>query len=396
MFDLATALAWGLQGVGAVGAIWGLFSSDTSAKNKRTGKRRLTERGWFAVGGVVLGLCGFALNQSTEQDRRQAAKSQSALASLRSEQTLDGIKKSRDLLINQKTQAESEAEKQRARADQIQNQLLVVNELQGRLNRSQGGLLASQQSQIGYLSNLAMVQQTISTIELSWLSSERMNQNLEQRVSSDINKYKINLTGNNVFLDKCLLFGDLTISRRPNNAWDLYCVIPTGLGFKGYRLELSPGDPRALWVEGLLDVVLSPTLIIENSKGDLVATSNVATRPESISRTRGYYKFTLDLPHTRFSSLKDHALRIRMPEATRESDLQGLPKSMRLRSLDPLARFDIQWRPVWELKTISKDFAPREPGGDLEEFDVKAAVANVEGFKVSFDRLLSPSGAAKH
>ena len=53
MFDLATALAWGLQGVGAVGAIWGLFSSDTSAKNKRTGKRRLTERGWFAVGGVV-------------------------------------------------------------------------------------------------------------------------------------------------------------------------------------------------------------------------------------------------------------------------------------------------------------------------------------------------------
>ena len=76
--------------------------------------------------------------------------------------------------------------------------------------------------------------------------------------------------------------------------------------------------------------------------------------------------------------------------------IENRSKSMRLRSLDPLARFDIQWRPVWELKTISKDFAPREPGGDLEEFDVKAAVANVEGFKVSFDRLLSPSGAAKH
>lgn len=387
MLDWETVLAWALQGLGAAGAIWGLFSSETSKKDKRTGKRRLTERGWLAALSVVLGVCGFALNQSAAAERAKDDRLRISNESERAEQIKTAALASQQLLESQKAQLEMQAKLERIRADLTSQQLLAVTAAQGDLGQSQANLFASQRSQISYLSNLAVAQQTISRLELSWPSDEAVQRSVSQTIERLNRSVQLDRSGDDVYLGLCLEHGDVRITRRPNAAWRLNCVVMRPQGARPVNVEIAAGDRRMQFLDTFFDVVLSPDLTIENSKGDIIAVSNAVNRPESLNRLQGTYTVTLAPPRTRFSSFIDRALRIRMDVR----QIGSLPRLMRIRSMDPMARFDTRWQPAWRMQAVDQVWVQMDPGADPEPRDVMNAVAPISGFAVSFDKMLRPT-----
>jgi hypothetical protein len=381
-----TIFAWALQALGAVGAIWGLFSSETSTKDEESGKRRLTERGRFAALSVVLGVCGFGLNQINAANRAATDRLRIQHESDRAEEIQRAAEQARLLLVSQKVQLETEAKLQRTRAELIQNQLNTVTGSQQQISLAQNSLFQSQRGQISYLSNLAMVQQNLSSVELGWQGTDEMRDNISRSVDQVARQFKFSGDGDDVYLTTCLSYGDLRLARRPNYTWQIDCIVARPQGRRPVKFEIPLGDARAILVDAFLDSLLSPNLLVLNSRGDTLLTENVSARPESVTRSDGYYTVRMDLPRTRFSSLMDRSLSIRMDvPATR-----GLPVEIRFRSLDPLARFDTRWRPNWQIKTVEVRTVFDPDQDDVLEVPIQAAVAKINGFSVSFDQLMKP------
>lgn len=379
-----TVAVWGLQAIGAVGAIWGLFASETSKKVESTGQRRLTGRGWFALAGITLGLCGFALNQYKDKQRSDREKVRIEAEERRAED----IKRNGEVQLEHRRR---DAEFARAQAKVAQNQLENVKLSQAGIALSQGSLIDSQRSQINFLTGLAMVQQQLSGIELSWPQGRTHSEKITKRIHSAMSEWQIEQSGNNAYFERCISSGDLIMTRRPNYAWKVTCRIFRPMGTLSLSFEVPAGDRRANVLDVFLDDLLSPNLLIHNSRGDILLESNIGSRPIRVERLSGNYRIELEVARTRFSTLADPDISIRMET----QDLRALPKLIRIRSRDPLARFDTQFRPEWKIQTIGSLTMQLEAGEDPEQVDIKAAVAPVRGFRVSFDELLRPSGSRR-
>ena len=371
---------WVLQAIGAVGAIWGLFASETSRKVEGTGRRTLTGRGRFALFGVMLGLSGFALNQYKDKQRSDAEKIRIA-ADLGRAEEIRGNTKLQIRLLELEARLESE------RAGAAKSQLDLVTLSQDRIADSQNSLIFSQRSQIRFLTGLAMVQQELSGMELSWPQEGALGNKISRHLRSVMAERKIDPAGDDVYFEICLSYGDLIMTRRPNYAWQVACSVSRPQGMRSVRFEVPAGDWRASLIDAFLDDLLSPNLLIQNSRGDVLLEANVGSRPIRVERLSGNFRIELEVPRTRFSTLEDRDFSIRMDT----QDLGSLPKLIRIKSRDPLARFDTQWRPEWQMKTIGSVTVQREADMDPEQVDVTAAVAPVRGFRVSFDGLLRPS-----
>jgi hypothetical protein len=382
MITWDTVAVWTLQGIGAIGAIWGLFASETSQKIEGTGRRRLTSRGWFALTGVILGLCGFALNQYKEKVRSERERDRIAADQQRA----------KDIESNTKLQirlSEKEAELAGARAQAAKSQLALVELSQDQIAKSQGSLILSQRSQIDFLTGLAMVQQQLSGIELFWQEQPELRDRISRHVRAVMKEWKIEERGKDVYFEPCFSHGALTMTRRPNYTWQVACIISRPGGQLPVTFEVATGDNRANVIDAFLDDLLSPDFIIENSRGDTLVESNVGARPVRIQREGDSYKIQFEVPRTRFSTLADRSISIRMDT----TDLGPLRKWIRIRSRDPLARFDTQWNTDWQLRKIGTTVVQASADSDPEPIDIKAAVTPVRGFRVSFDPLLRPASA---
>jgi hypothetical protein len=378
---------WGLQAIGAVGAIWGLFASETSKKSEATGRRRLTGRGWFAMASITLGLCGFALNQYKDKQRSDREKARIEAEERRAEdlkREAEAIKRNGQVALEFRKR---DAELADVRAKAAQSQLELVKLSQAQIASSQGSLIQSQRSQIDFLSGLAMVQQNLSGVELSWPEGHALRTKIARHVRAVVDSWETDKSEDDAYLDICLSYGDLVMTRRPNYTWQVSCDVLRPLGRTTRTFEVSAGDRRANLVDALLDHLLTPNLLIRNSRGDTLVETNVGSRPTRVERRSGLYRIQLDVPRTRFSTLADPNISIQMET----QDLESLPTRMRMSSRDPLARFDTQWRPEWQIRTLGSKVIQVTGDRDPEEVDPTAAVAPVRGFRVSFDGLLKPS-----
>ena len=377
MFTWDAVAVWVLQAIGAVGAIWGLFASETSRKDDATGRRMLTGRGWFALTGVMLGLFGFALNQYKDNQRAALQKAKDLADVANAEKTKSDFEV---LKLQAKLQAD--------RAQASKEQLSLVKLSQDQIAQSQGSLINSQRSQISFLTGLAMVQQQLSGIELSWREASGLRNKISQNVDGVIKGWKDH-SENDEYFGRCLSFGDVVMTRRPNYGWQVACRVQRPMGSKFLPFEISSGDKRATLIDEFLDDVLTRNLVIQNSRGDTLLDANVGLRPLRVERRDGIYRMEFEVPRTRFSTLADPNISIRMDT----QNLDTLPRWMRLKSRDPLARFDTQWEPEWQIRTIATVVVQQAADMDPEEVPVKAAVAPVRGFHISFDELLRPSTA---
>lgn len=344
-------VAWILQIAGAGGAIWGLYSSETSEVSGPAGRKRLTGKGRAALVGVLVGVCGFGLNQWQDAQR------------------------------------EADAERQRRVADDRANSdaamLASVREDQQRQN-------ASQLRQIAFLRHLSLVQQQLSGLEFSWATSRAINQRTSDAVRSAIQgglgSERWQPAGADVYYEPCLLHSEFILTRRPNYSWRLDCKVPRPQGLLPVTFELALGDRKTVILDRFLDALLSPQFLLRTSAGEEVASLSTGRRPSRIERRSERFIFGLTPATTRFSALDSANLVFQMDL----TDRALLPERIRVRSLDSLASFDQELDLKWDIRTVEVirtivDVGDTQPTEAVR----RAAVSKPVRIRVNFDRLLN-------
>lgn len=365
-------LAWVLQVLGAVGAVWGLYSKDTSAVNPATQRRALTGRGWLALIGVMLGVAAFGVNQALERRKARAAETQRIAADQRAakaEQTLQQVETLQGSL----------------RDEQVK-QLEVL--------RDQA---ASQARQIEYLNYLALAQQQLRALELRW----RAMRDSEQRVAKSFKanrererrdgKPDWRTAGQNVYLETCLMHGEIVLARRANYSWRLDCKVARPQGMLPVTFEIPADSDQARTVDAFIDAILSPEFSMVTKSGNRLFEFSAANRPKRISRDTTGYVIYHDEFSARLNVLNDGPAHFEM----QFSSGAGLPAAIRVKSLDPLVKLDEWWTTGWRAVTVGKVFTMNEPGEEPIAVDRVVMKSAPHPLNVSFGRLLFPAGGAR-
>ena len=299
------AFAWVLRLLGASGAIWGLFSKDTSKKDPVTNRTSLTARGWLAFAGVSLGVLAFGASQWREAQQARLAEEKRLVSEQRAkdaELTLQQVKAS---------QGDIQAE---------QNQQL-------RLMTAQ---TSAQAQQIQFLSQLALAQQQWAAIELSWPESNGMQDRIARALRA-LPKAAEPPKDRDVYIETCLLHGEIRLTRRSNYSWRLDCKVARPQGMLGISFEIPADDARVKLIDTYLDALLSPRFALTTAAGDELFSFSTAVRPVRIEYGVNGYTIFHDELKTRLSALQNAVGEFRMEI----QDVKGLPERIRVRSRDP-------------------------------------------------------------
>jgi len=348
--DWQDILAWVLQAVGAAGAVWGLYSENTSKEVK--GRKSLTPKGLLALTGILLGIVGFAVNQRNEHQKSTKAEQRAKDA----EQTLARVSSGQSELSGKQ-----------------QTQLGILEEQ-----------TRTQTRQIEFLSNIALAQQQLSGVELSWPTSQMM----QARIGEALRRIQIPAGSRDptqdAYFRTCIEFGEFILTRRANYSWRLDCTIGRPQGILNTTFEIAPGDSRAPFVEAFLDALLSPQFVFMTTAGDEILSFSTAVRPDRIERRDARYTILHNELRTRLSTLRNASGEFRM----QFPNTAGLPSAIRVRSLDPLLRLDTSWQMNWRLKEVGIVRTWVDVGDDPIEVKQFAAASSSHALGATFDRLL--------
>ena len=357
-------LAWALQLVGMSSAAWGLYSNETTHEDSK-GRRHLTIRGWLALLAVVSGGVGLAVNQYRDHQASEAAQE----AQARAEHTAEAA-----------TRALTEL-----RAHQDEQSADLKAQLQGQVQQN------------AFFRHLSLVQQELAGLELSWDAppalSGRVATAIRRAIEGEPFEGRWMPQGNDVYLEPCIRASEFTATRRPNYTWRVDCRVLRPQGLLGIAFELPIGERRTVVFDRFLDAVLSPSFEVRTGGGDSVAVLNTSARPRRVTRQGVRYTFGLDQTGTRFSTLQDAALSLRMDY----TDPALAPSPVRIRSLDPLAPFDQQVALRWDLSVVETLQVPKDaddPESGMISVPRRALLSRPIPLRVDFTPLLSPVGSS--
>ena len=350
------------QLLGASGAVWGIFSKDTSKKDPVTNRTSLTARGWLAFAGVSLGVLAFGASRNgVNRSRRRLPEQKRLISEQRAkdaELTLQQVKAS---------QGDIQAE---------QNQQLKL---------MTAGESSAQAQQIQFLSQLALAQQQWAAIELSWPESNEMQDRIARALRA-LPRAAEPPKDRDVYIETCLLHGEIRLTRRPNYSWRLDCKVARPQGMLGISFEIPADDARVKLIDTYLDALLSPRFALTTAAGDELFSFSTAVRPVRIEYGVNGYTIFHDELKTRLSALQNAVGEFRMEI----QDVKGLPERIRVRSRDPLVTLDTTWPMNWRRKEIGKMFTQNEVGEEPIEVELYAAASARHALNASFDRMLRP------
>lgn len=362
--DWADGLTWLLQGLGASGAVWALYSKDTSKEDPQSHRKRLTPRGWLALAGLVLGVVAFAISQLRDHKKAEAA----------------------ELNRQESVRRADTAERTLAQVKESQSQLTSEQAKQLDLLRDQ---TTGQAKQISFLSQLALAQQQLAGIEISWPITPAMRQRIERSLRAPQPPDLAKPTGADIYFEPCILFGEIVLVRRPNYSWKLDCKLARPQGLLGLTFEVPAGDQRASTIDRFLDGLLSPSLVLQTLTGDEIVNFSTAVRPNRLERRDDEYKIFHFDSRTRLSTLKNAVVQFRM----NLSQTSGLPETIRIRSLDPLVRLNQSLTTTWATR-VSEVVRTQVDVADVpQEVKRYSAFSQPHRLDVSFDKLLLPPPA---
>jgi hypothetical protein len=358
--DWHDAFAWVLQLLGATGAIWGLFSKDTSRMDPATHRTRLTARGWLALVGVTLGVMAFGASQWREVQQSRIAEAKRLISEKRAadaERTLQQVNSSQGVI-----QAE-------------QNQQLELMSAQ----------TSAQAQQIAFLSQLALAQQQWAAVELWWPASHEMQDRIARALRA-LPQEGGTPKDDDVYLPTCLSHGEIALTRRPNYSWRLDCKVARPQGMRSVSFEIAADDPRVRLIDTYLDALLSSRFALVTAAGDELFSFSTGVRPVRVAYGVNGYTLYHDELRTRLSALQNAVgeFQMQFPKA------EGLPARIRVRSRDPLVTLDTTWQMSWQLKETGKVMTQVMAGEDPVEETQYAATSARHALNASFDRMLRP------
>jgi hypothetical protein len=366
--DLTVAvLKWISQLLIGLSGVSALFHELTKV-DAATGRKRLTAIGRLHLSGIVTGLVLFGATEV--RDVRKAAAEREEVrkrdeAQQRQIATLETVRdRQQDMAVSQKSQIEDA----RALAGA---QALVIDTQSKQNTRLRDLLLSAYQ--------LAGVEISISPIDYAFKRYDRMLKELAE----EYRNAGFKVPEPQQYFQPCILHGRIEARKGERDQWLLNCTLARPQGLTNPRFYCAPESFQWRAFEGVLDVLLGESLQIALGDGADLVLLNDTSRPSVVSREGRTLKLLVYGTRVKLSQLEKASVKLRMERPG--ADLGEMPAQIRLRSLDPLVRFDETCKTQWRFEKIGTRTVVAEPGDDPVEVDIKATVAGPFPLKVELD-----------
>jgi hypothetical protein len=183
------------------------------------------------------------------------------------------------------------------------------------------------------------------------------------------------------YFETCLANGRLSAVKGERDQWMVECLLARPQGFTNPPLYCAPESYPWRAFEGLLDLILTKRFVVESVAGDELFAFTQSARPATVRREGMTVTLTLAGPRVKVRQLQNTPLRFRVERA----NPQVLPRKARLRSLDPLVKFDDSYPLAWRQVKVGTVRQPLEPGDEPQEWEITAPVAGPFRMRVQVD-----------
>ncbi|NWF85853.1 MAG: hypothetical protein HXY18_18700, partial [Bryobacteraceae bacterium] len=183
------------------------------------------------------------------------------------------------------------------------------------------------------------------------------------------------------YFETCLANGRLSAVKGERDQWMVECLLARPQGFTNPPLYCAPESYPWRAFEGLLDLILTKRFVVESAAGDELFAFTQSARPATVRREGMTVTLTLAGPRVKVRQLQNTPLRFRVERA----NPQVLPRKARLRSLDPLVKFDGSYPLAWRQVKVGTVRQPLEPGDEPQDWEITAPVAGPFRMRVQVD-----------
>jgi len=358
VFDfIVTSVKWLSQFVILISAASAVFH-ELYTKDPITGRRRLTRSGRAHVLGIVLGFVAFGVTEI--RDQRKAANERED-AKVKAEQQEAQIKSLKAILAKQEDIATA--------------QKTVIDNQVGQNVRLKDLLLASYQ-----LSAIEV------TVDMPSFSHSKFA-GVFQRTRDDFKASGEALPQLNQqwqYFETCLEHGEFQANKGERDQWKIDCSLNRPMGTTSPVLYCPPESYQWRSFEGLLDLFFGPLFTIKIKSGPDLFVINSSTRPVQVIKKGTQLKLTALATKVKIGQLSHASILIRMDKAAFQKE--EFFNSVRIRSLDPLVKFDTTIHPNWSSTKVGTVVISID--GEPQERDVIVQVAGPTALPVQIDRRL--------
>lgn len=360
---LHAVLKWLSQALILASSVWALFH-DLYQSGPATSRRRLTRAGWIHVAMLATGFIVFGVTELQEM-RKTALQKRAAEEQNRKSQERDRLQR------QQIAHQEQLLDKQQA-IETAQKQVIAAQDVQNERLRQM--MLESYQ--------LSGVEIALEGIEKSFAGVGPMLNRVRDDMRSGGMPLPEQFRNHWQYFETCLANGRLSAVKCERDQWMVECLLARPQGFTNPPLYCAPESYPWRAFEGLLDLILTRRFVVESVGGDELFAFTQSARPATVRREGMTVFLTLAGPRVKVRQLQNTPLRFRLEHA----NPQVLPRRARLRSLDPLVKFDESYPLSWRQVKIGTVRQPLEPGDEPQEWEVTAPVAGPFRMRVLVDQ----------
>lgn len=365
---LVAVLKWISQLLIVASGLSALFH-ELATVDAQSGRKRLTRSGRLHMLAILAGLALFGVTEVRDlgkaADKRRQAERRN-LEQKKQIETLEAVRdRQQEIGESQKRQIED------GRALAAAQGLVIDN--QGRQNNRLRDLLLSAYQ-------LSAIEVSLSPIDYAF----RRYDSTFRALWDEYKKAGLKVAEPSDYFQPCILHGRIEARKGERDQWLIRCLLGRPQGFTTPFFYCAPESYPWRAFEGVLDVLLSKQFLITLSDGTPLVRLSDTSRPHVVTREGRELKVTIHGPRVKLSQLVGARLQFQMESEGRE--LKELPSRIRLRSLDPLVRFDQSFETSWRLEKIGTKLDALQPGDDPFEVDIKIPMAGPFPLRVEVDR----------